>query len=96
MVRIHHGPPFSLPSFFLHEFRQKPFNNQMVGAIVLVKEKQLVAHSAILRALFSGQAFYRPKDAFLLVFSFQTPICMSAPIRQHQRIFLKAFLMVFS
>jgi hypothetical protein len=68
-------------------FAKNPFNNQRVGALVLVKEKQLAPHSAILRAHFSGVVICRPKDAFRLVFSFQAQNFKSAATRQHQRIF---------
>jgi hypothetical protein len=53
----------------------------------LVEEKQLAAYSAILRALFSGVVFCRPKDVFSLVFSSEAPIRMSQPTRQHLRIY---------
>ena len=54
----------------------------------LGREKLLAAHYAKLREPFSGVRFRRPKDAFLLVFSSQTPICEHANIRED---FLRRF-----
>ena len=48
--------------FSLLRLAKKPFNNQMVDALVLVGERLLTAYSAVLHTLFSGVVFCGPKE----------------------------------
>jgi hypothetical protein len=70
-------------------------NYQRLGVFVLVVEKSLAAHDAMLLAPFSDVSSRRPKDAFLLVFSSRAPICKGAPAAQHQRNIFSVFFAVY-
>lgn len=73
-------PPSPGPSLLSSVAARKSLKIQRLGASLFVGERLTPHKLAASAAPFSGVSPGRPKHAFLLVFSFKTPDCSTAPM----------------